>query len=639
MDFFAAQERAHARTRLLVVYFILGVAGLVVSLNILAMIGLSASRANGFSLRRHDYYSDGQDDSSGTQLAGPVWNPGVSALVTMGTLAIVGGACLYKISALRQGGSAVALSLDARRVSPQTTDLGEKRLRNIVEEMALASGVPVPEIFVLEEEGINAFAAGFRPEDACVTVTRGALNNLTRDELQGVIAHEFSHILNGDMRLNIQLVGAVFGLLVIAIIGRQIVYSLRFSRGRRGGQGVAAIFLAGLALIALGSLGVLFGRLIQAAVARQRERLADASGVQFTRNPEGLANALKKIGGLAAGSRIEHAHVQETAHMFFAPALDGLFATHPPLEERIRELEPQWDGRFIIPQPVAHEEAAAPGQIPPALSSILPPPLRNAATLLAPASVIAAVSLANVRAWRASLPASLATALGDATGCRALVLALALEENAEKRAAQLEKLRQSGESAAAACAALAPDEAAVPAGQQLPLLELALGGLADLLPADKNSLLARLRDLTSFDRGPTLHQFALWRVAEYRLKPRPSRQGSTNPTDYRNDISVVLSALTDLSTADDAAAQPVFAKGVAALPPELAGLSLTQRALATLDRVEMACLRLEGAPFALKKQLLQAGALIAQADGVVEPAEAELLRALAASLGCALPPG
>jgi hypothetical protein len=352
-----------------------------------------------------------------------------------------------------------------------------------------------------------------------------------------------------------------------------------------------------------------------------------------------LANALKKIGGLAAGSKIEHAHVQETAHMFFAPALDGLFATHPPLEERIRELEPQWDGRFIIPRPGTNEDEATPNQTPPTLSSVLPPSLRNAAGLLAPASVIAAVSLTNVRAWRANLPASLTAALADAAGCRALVLALALDENATKRAAQLEKMRQTGESVAAASAALAPDVAAVPPGQQLPLLELALGSLAGLSPPEKNSLLARLRDLTGFDRAPTLHQFALWRVAEYRLKPRVPRAGPEALENYRDDVSMVLSALAHLSTADDSAARPVFAQGLAALPAELAGLALTPRALAALDRVEMACLRLEGAPFALKKQLLHAGALIAQADGVVEPAEAELLRALAASLGCALPPG
>jgi len=325
--------------------------------------------------------------------------------------------------------------------------------------------------------------------------------------------------------------------------------------------------------------------------------------------------------------------------MFFAPALDSIFATHPPLEERIRELEPQWDGRFIVPREVAHEEEPQPGAVPPTLSDILPLGGRNAAGLLAPASIIAAVSLANVRAWRANLPASIAGALENSTGCRALVIALALDGDAANWSAQLNKLRETGEPVAGDCAALAADIAAVPAGQQLPLLELALGGLANLAPPEKSSLLARLRDLTGFDRSPTLHQFALWRVAEYRLKPRAPREGPAGAENYRTEVSVVLSALAHLSTTSDAAAQPVFAQSFAALPPELAGLALTPRAQATLDRVEMACLRLEGAPFGLKKQLLQAGALVAQADGIVEPAEAELLRALAASLGCPLPPG
>jgi hypothetical protein len=241
--------------------------------------------------------------------------------------------------------------------------------------------------------------------------------------------------------------------------------------------------------------------------------------------------------------------------------------------------------------------------------------------------------------WRANLPASIAAALGSSTGCRALVIALALDGDAANLTAQLAKLRETGEPTAADCAALVADIAAVPAGQHLPLLELALGGLAGLSPPEKSSLLARLRDLTGFDRSPTLHQFALWRVAEYRLKPRAPREGPPGADNYSNDISVVLSALAHLSTTSDAAAQPVFAQGVAALPAELKGIALTPRAQATLDRVEMACLRLESAPFALKKQLLQAGALIAQADGIVEPSEAELLRALAASLGCPLPPG
>ncbi len=628
MDFFAAEARAKGRTRSLIVYFILGVAGLVVTLNVLALIGARA--ANVRHQMRYSQY--GGDENFGN---GGVWNPGLSVMVTLGTLAIVGGACLYKISELRQGGSAVAESVGAVPMSPQTTDLAEKRLRNIVEEMALASGVPVPPIYIIEEDSINAFAAGFRPEDAVVTVTRGALKYLNRDELQGVIAHEFSHILNGDMRLNVELIGAVFGLLVIAIIGRVLLQSVgrvRIRSNRDGGNATIAILAAGAALVAVGSLGVLFGRLIQASVSRERERLADASGVQFTRNPSGLAGALKKIGGLS--SLIAHAHVQETAHMFFAPAINSMFATHPPLEERIRELDPQWDGKFVVVKQVV----AVPVPPPSTGGVAAIPAAIKAAQWLVPASVASAIALDDIRTWRASLPASITAALNDAQGCRALVLALAFEDDPAQRAAQLQRLQEFAEPTAQTAANLANDVSQVPAGRQLPLLELALGGLAQAPTSDKSFLLARMRDLTAFDRGQTLHQFALWRVAEYRLRPQPPRIGPTDPESYRRDLSLVLSGLAHLSTPDDAAAQPVFAQGLPALAMFSPPLTLTPRSMAPNSEVEAACARLEGAPFPLKKQLLEAGALVAQADGVVEPAEAELLRALAASLGCAVPP-
>jgi hypothetical protein len=219
-----------------------------------------------------------------------------------------------------------------------------------------------------------------------------------------------------------------------------------------------------------------------------------------------------------------------------------------------------------------------------------------------------------------------------------LVLALALDNDPENRASQMLRLKEFAEPTAQAAANLANVVAQVPPGRQLPLLELALGGLAQAPTSDKSFLLARLRDLTDFDRGQNLHQFAMWRVAQYRLRPQPPRIGPTATESYRKDLSLVLSALAHLSTPNDAAAQPVFAQGLNALPILTPPLALTPRAAAPSSEVEAACSRLEGAPFALKKQLLEAGALIAQADGVVEPAESELLRALAASLGCAVPP-
>jgi len=633
MDFFAAQDRAKARTRLLVVYFILGVAGLVVSLNVLAMVGESAT---GAYRARQD-----RDDLATGAANGLGWNPSVNVIVTLVTLAIVGGSCAYKVAELKAGGSAVALSVGATPLAPHPAGMEERQLRNIVEEMALASGVQVPEIYIMEEEeGINAFAAGLRPDTAAIVVTRGALKYLNRDELQGVIGHEFSHILNGDMRLNVELIGAVFGLLVIAIIGKGLLQTVGRTRvrGKDAGQAIIVMLLIGAALYAIGSLGVLFGRLIQAAVSRQREALADAAAVQFTRNPTGLAGALKKIGGLGAGSYINHAHAEETAHMYIAPALDTFFATHPPLEQRIRELEPSWDGKFINPVAGQFNEGLAKCADDVAPPSAVPPlAAAKVNQLLASAATVGALALAKARDWRENLPETIAHALNDPVGCRALVLALALDPGLARREAQIARLREQQEPAVSALEALLPNVDTLEDGRRLPLLELALAGLANLPPPEKIFLIARLRELTGFDRGnQNMYQFALWRVTQCRLNPQPPRLGPPQAEYYRKDISVVLSALAHLSTPDDAAALPVYQQGLTALPA-LANLSLTPRAHATLADIEGACMRLESTPFALKKQLLEAGALIVQADGVVEPAEGELLRAIAASLGCPMP--
>ncbi len=272
-----------------------------------------------------------------------VWDPAIFLYATLGTLAVVICGSLYQTAALAKGGSAVAESLGGRPIGVDTTDPDERRLRNVVEEMALASGVPVPSVYVLEDEGINAFAAGHTPEDAAVAVTHGCMVLLNRDELQGIIGHEFSHILNGDMRLNIRLMGILFGILCLAVIGRLLLYP-----GGRSGRDKNPVMLLGIALIVIGAIGVFFGRLIQAALSRQRELLADASSVQFTRNPAGLSGALQKIG--LAGSRIASPHAGEASHMFFENGLSipflSMLATHPPLGERIRAIDPGWNGVF-----------------------------------------------------------------------------------------------------------------------------------------------------------------------------------------------------------------------------------------------------------------------------------------------------
>ena len=273
-------------------------------------------------------------------------SPELVLFATVSSVAVIALGSLYRIASLGGGGEPVAQQLGGTLVPENTTEPGLRRLRNVVEEIAIASGVPVPKVYVLEHEaGINAFAAGYSTSDAVIAVTRGALDRLNRDELQGVVAHEFSHILNGDMRLNIRLVGVLFGILMIGLIGRKIL-----EHGRFGGRGknIGAILVAALVAMLIGYVGLFFGRMIKAGVSRTREKLADASAVQFTRQTQGLSGALKKIGGLHDGSRLnQRSDAEEVSHMLFGDGVGfdqlfagNLFATHPPLLERIRALEP-----------------------------------------------------------------------------------------------------------------------------------------------------------------------------------------------------------------------------------------------------------------------------------------------------------
>src|SRR5262245_58515764 len=335
-NFFQQQDSARRKTFQLVFYFVLAIL-ILIALVYGLLLALSMYGA-------HEPVS--------------WWQPDLLLLAAPGVGLVVGGASAFKVAQLASGGQAVALMMGGEEVPGTTTDARQKRLLNIVEEMALAAGVPVPPVYVLDEPGINAFAAGYASGDAVVAVSQGCLNYLTRDELQGVVAHEFSHILNGDMRLNIRLMGLIFGIMALSILGRMLMLTSGRRSGRNdsgGGQ-----VLLGLGVLVLGLVGAFFGRLIMAAVSRNREHLADATAVQFTRNPDGIGGALKKIGGLAEGSRIHNPQAAEVGHMFFANAfagegLAGLLATHPPLVERIRRLDPQFDGQFPEVRPVGVE--------------------------------------------------------------------------------------------------------------------------------------------------------------------------------------------------------------------------------------------------------------------------------------------
>ncbi|HMJ66021.1 MAG TPA: M48 family metallopeptidase [Candidatus Binatia bacterium] len=364
MDFFQRQDNARRRTRWLLVYFAGAILGLAGTFYII-------------SLSPYFY--------AHPEKTGSFWHPQLFQWVISVVLVVIALGSLTKLVKLRKGGKAIALALGGRPLTTPAPDPDERELQNIIEEMSIASGVPMPAVYVLDREpGINAFAAGFRPEDAVIGVTKGAMQFLNRDELQGIIAHEFSHILNGDMRLNLRLVSWLHGILGIALVGGGLLQAARrcipWNSENDGLQkaGLGLFFfgsIVGVIIYGLGSAGAFFGRLIKSAVARQREFLADAAAVQFTRNPTGLANALKKIGGLGHGSRIRSPVAEEASHMFFGNGLRsswfGIFSTHPSLKKRIKLLDPDFDGRF---PPVTFPVGLA--KVPPVISPpVIPPPV------------------------------------------------------------------------------------------------------------------------------------------------------------------------------------------------------------------------------------------------------------------------
>lgn len=333
MNFFEAQQQARSRTRLLVLLFTLAVLVLVALTDLVVLLALAFLQAD-------------QLEANAT----PQVPWGYLLVTSVAVVAVIGIVVLYRLAQLKKGGKVVAEALGGRRLKSDETDPKVRVLQNVVSEMAIAAGVPSPPLYVLPDQSINAFAAGFSPSDAVIGVTEGTLNLLSRDELQGVIAHEFSHILNGDMRLNLRLLALLHGILFISEAGQQLLQVRSSGRDRNGG--ILVVLGVGLSFIIIGYIGVLFGQLIKAAVSRQREYLADASAVQFTRNPAGIAGALKRIAALQQGGRVKHPQASEMSHLFFADALSrwqmgfigGWFATHPPLEDRIKRIEPHWIG-------------------------------------------------------------------------------------------------------------------------------------------------------------------------------------------------------------------------------------------------------------------------------------------------------
>jgi Zn-dependent protease with chaperone function len=595
MDFFEKQERARLQTKWLVSYFVMAVVGIIAVLHI------------GFSLL----------------LGQPLDDWEMLGFTAAGVLVSVVIGSLVKIAELSKGGKAVAEMLGGVPVNPSTTDAGERRLLNVVEEMSLASGVPVPQVYVLEEEAINAFAAGYGTADAAVGVTRGCIERLTRDELQGVIGHEFSHILNGDMRLNIRLMGLLNGILFLALLGGVLMRIALTSRPRssndkNGGSIVAALIAGGLVLYIVGWIGVFFGNLIKAAVSRQREFLADASAVQYTRNPGGLAGALSKIA--SHSSRLAHPKAQEASHMFFgngmAEAWLGLFATHPPIQQRIAEIAPDFDAQATSPTP---------------------PPLASAEP-----SFSGNAQLAAATSMLAGLPEFSRPAMREIHSACALVFALLLSEDASVRESQLAVL-QADAALQKEIGEMFDRRNQLSSAQRISLVDLAIPVLRGLSPQQYSVFSGQVRQLIEADGQIHLFEYTLQKLLLRHLdaaftKATPGRIQHRSLVPLLPDTGILLSAIANADDGDSAAMDAAFQAGVARLGKSAASFPLARQSSVNLKDFDRALEDLATASLSVKKTILTACSAAVVHDGVVNDTQFELLRAVADTVDCPIPP-
>jgi Zn-dependent protease with chaperone function len=604
MNFFQAQDQARGKTRLLIFLFIAAVASLVVLTNLLAAMAM------GFSLGPE------------ALAAQP---PQIWLLISTGVVGVIAIASLFKFLTLRGGGRVVAESLGGQPVRQNTESPQQRQLLNVVEEMAIAAGLPVPPVYLIPEPSINAFAAGYSQDDAVIGINQGTLDLLNRDELQGVVAHEFSHILNGDMRINIRLIALLSGILFIGMIGYGLLRGSAFSRSKDRGQQMALA----LGLIIVGYGGTFFGNLIKAAVSRQREFLADAAAVQFTRSNDGIANALKKIGGHATGSEIKAKTADESSHMFFGSikSFSRLMATHPPLEDRIKALQPQWQGSLSDNgNGRAHQSTAGFAGT-------------NASSTNHPDAVVNQIGQGRVEAATALLQSCnprLANAAHDPYEARGLIYAMLIDKNAEIAQAQLDKIRTQAEPGVPGYTEqLLPLVQASNSSQLLLLLEVAMPTLKELSFQQYKRFSNNAAELIVFDQRVDIFEWVLHRVMTKELyahfeQPHRAAGHIGSFRKLHRQVCSLLSAIAHRSPS----AKNSYEAGAKRL-----NLTLPLSSLADFDYEQLndALGQLRNLKPLQKQQLLEACAAVALADGQLHPDQHALLHGIAATLDCPLP--
>ncbi len=624
MDFFQSQDNARRNTKLLLGLYAAAVISIIVLTNVL-LIAVTV-------------FFDSSVPSSGTLRYD--WE--TFLIVSLMVVMLIGLGSLYRIHSLSKGGAVVAEMLDGQLLIDPRDSLEKHRLLNVVEEMAIAAGTPVPPVYIIPDQSINAFAAGYSPGDAVIGVTEGALQNLNRDQLQGVIAHEFSHILNGDMRLNIRLMGVLYGILMLTVIGRIVLNGSRVRSSSRRGSGVGILAL-GLGLFILGYLGKFFGTLIKAAVSRQREYLADASAVQFTRYPQGISGALKRIGGYAQGTVLANPESEEVSHAFFCSgikfAFGSLTSTHPPLADRIKRLEPNWNGEYLFQNAPEPSSQASP-------DASLTSSFAGESTRINADRVFKAMGrpdndqLSYARSLLAAIPDDLLNAAHETFSARAIVYLLLLDQDSSIKARQLHILEQAADSAVLRrLHELLPVLPSIQPAMRLPLLEIAMPSLRQLTRGQFEIFKANILSLIKADQMMSLSEWALQKYVNKHLAE--AFDGMHSRTRYKSysvvqeHCALLLSVLAYSDSAASTEPTVAFAMG-----RDLLGLDiqLVDKASLNLKDLDNSVDTLAALRPLLKPKLLKACIATITADGLASPLEVELVRTIADSLDCPMPP-
>lgn len=637
MNFFQHQDKARKNTSLLVLLLCAAVLALIAAtvLVVGSFLYFLQSNSNSITIAQNQ----------GTSLAEHFWyliQSPLALYIALGVLTVVGIGGIFKLIQLGSGGRVVAESLGGKLIDPSSSEPQERKVLNIVEEMAIASGNPVPPVYVLEDQSINAFAAGLNRRNAVIGVTRGCISILSRDELQGVIAHEFSHIHNGDMRLNMRLIAILHGILMIGLIGYYIAHGSRSSyhhRSRRDGRQVSL----GLALMAIGYGGTFFGNIIKAAVSRQREFLADASAVQFTRNPSGISGALKKIGGYSKGSMIEDGHAAEYSHFFFGQGIKSSFtslmATHPPLEKRIKRIEPRWRGEFPKVNDLPAQDASSANAGSP-ISHFANAAIGEESNSTLNTSIIdhageaTSTSIQKAHTVISAFPKGIYDAAHQAFSARSVVYGLLLEKDTVLRDQQLEALQASAHPATfRELLKLLDDLLDIKTSQRLPLLMLSMPALKQLSAPQYKVFKKNLAALIKADKKVSLFEWSLYRIITKTLEQKEA-EGHLHIESCMTALETLFYLVALVGQNENSLI--AFNKGMASLNfPLYTKLPTVAHSLPMLDK---ALDQLEKLKPLEKPKLLKALIEIINADEKSIPEEKELFRAVADTLNCPIPP-